>query len=54
MYQRANTAVECLRAVLETVETLDDLPRLNNIGNRVSIRLEDGTEETHLCCSPQR
>jgi transcription elongation GreA/GreB family factor len=55
VYQRATMEVERLRVVLDTAGTLDDLPddpQRVDIGDRVSIRLEDGTEETYLLVHP--
>ena len=50
-YQRAAHELVRLRALLESASVLDDLPddpRRVDLGDHVSIRLDDGTEETYV------
>ena len=50
-YQRATRDLAQLQALLDTAATLDDVPddpEHVDLGDRVSIRLEDGTEETYV------
>ena len=50
-YQRTASELARLRALLDSAATLDDLPddpRRVDLGDRVSIRLDDGTEETYV------
>ena len=50
-YQRTARELEQLRALLDGAATLDDLPddpRRVDLGEHVSIRLEDGAEETYV------
>jgi hypothetical protein len=56
-YHRASTELQRLQALVEAAGILDDLvddPNRVDLGDRVSIRLEDGTEETTWSFTPPR